>query len=161
MAFETQVIQDVKDFLLDELDQYAGCSESPYGSEVYYLLMSEPNTNGTLDFNRAESLEYLNAHRETLDSYLEYAIDESRLDFEDVYEWDESEEEYTYDEYVETDAESIKVAIYIYVAEAVLTLCPSIEKRRDEPFDMNDTELVQALKEELRLVNCAEVANLC
>ena len=82
MAFETQVIQDVKDFLLDELDEYAGCSESPYGSEVYYLLMSEPNTNGTLDFNRAESLEYLNAleHGAHIDELIErYAALDARI----------------------------------------------------------------------------------
>jgi hypothetical protein len=156
MAFEIQVVQDVKEFLLEELEEYAGCSEMPYGSEVYFLLTNEPNTNGTLDFDRQASLDYLNSHIPTLEAYLDYAIEEGFLDFEDVYEWSDTGES-SYDQYVEDNAEALKVAIYIDIAEIILMVCPCIESRRDVPFDMNDEELVSQLRNELRSIDCADV----
>ena len=116
MTIEHDVIQDVKDYLIDAVCQYTDCGLKPWGGDLASLLFEEPNANGTLDFSRAVSFRYLEEHpafTAAITDRMEHEY--GMLDPEDLYEYDEENDEYIESSYIEDNAE----AIYLQDGKAI------------------------------------------
>ena len=160
MAYiENDVLEDVRDYLLDNLDAYCGSDHlEVFGSDVWTVLFEEPNANGTLDFDRQKSLDYLYAHPGVLETTIDYMMNEiGSVDWEDVYEWDDEMECYSNREYVETYAEALKVSAYIFIGQVVLQMCPLIDRNADRLINIGDYDTCQLLSEQISKVPLAEV----
>ena len=160
MAIESDVIQDVKDYLsnITDSDTYFRCGEHPYGCDLNFLLFEEPNANGTLDFSRQVSLDYLNAHPRALAYVLdrmqhEYGI----IDDEDLYEYDEETDEWVDSDYVECNAEAIKVNLFMDIGSVILQCSQTVSLHWNSELDFDDENIYAAVHEEIENVSINEV----
>lgn len=160
MNIETDVIQDVKDYLFDvtDSDTYYQCGLRPYGCDLWSLLFEEPNANGTLDFSRQKSFDYLKAYPAALDYILDKMQHEyMSVDQEELYEYDEKSDEYVESDYVYCNAEAIKVTLFIDIGEVILQLCPTVESHWNDELDLDDEKIYEAIHREIEEVNVNEV----
>ena len=158
MAYiEQDVLEDVRDYLIDTLGAGYGGGDV-LGGELWTVLFEEPNANGTLDFSRQVSLDYIDAHPAALDVTIRYMVEElGSLDWEDVYEWDEDKQEDSNREYVETYAEALKVSMFIFIGQVILQMCPIVEKHLNSIIDLGDPEVLNTLYEQLEQAPLSEV----
>ena len=160
MAIENEVIQDVKDYLSNatDSDTYFQCGENPYGCDLNYLLFEEPNANGTLDFSRQVSFDYLQVHPQALSYIINRLQNEyGTVDYEDLYEYDEASDEYVESDYVECNAEAIKVNLFIDIGAVVLQLCPTVSEHWNSKLDFDDEVIYTAVHNEIAAVNINDV----
>ena len=157
MTIEHDVIQDVKDYLIDAVCQYTDCGLKPWGGDLASLLFEEPNANGTLDFSRAVSYRYLEEHpafTAAITDRMEHEY--GMLDPEALYEYDEETDEYIESSYIENNAEAIKVIGFFDVAQVILQLCPTVEAHWNEPLELEE-DIGDVLEAEIEAVDVAEV----
>ena len=160
MPIERSAIQDVKDYLLGvtDSDTYFQCGLKPYGCDLWALLFEEPNANGTLDFSRQVSFDYLKEHPAALEAALDKMQHELvMVDAEDLYEYDEEADDYVESDYVEFNAETIKVVLFIDIGEAILGLCPTVMEHWNDELDLDDARIYEAIHQEIAAVDCDEV----
>ena len=148
MGVEKQVVEDVRDYILDQLDEY----DETYIGDVYacelgWELLGEANVNGTITFSRDEAYHYLLDNPMATDGIIHKMIDELGYDWEDIYENGED-----YMDYIHDNAERVHVALYIDIANAILGECPTIQRYWNDRLSKAGSNVKNVIMEEVSSV---------
>ena len=163
MSVELNVIEDVRDFIVDELGEnnFSGLG-TICGCDLYSYVFEAPNANGSLDYNRTESFNYLELNHNAEAWVIHHMVNElGILDYDDLYGWgtyEEVEEEGS-TPYIEEHAEEIKVVLFISIGQVILEMCPTVREYWNHGLDLGDEEIYTTIVDEVENINIQRVAD--
>lgn len=119
----------VKEFLLDEIENYEDFYE--YGCDIAYLVTSEINSNGTVEFSTKGTIEKITDNFEEYGSVFEYMQD-------------------NFGEVINpfNNPERFDVQAYIIIAGQILSQVPIIQKNWNEQFILTE-EIIKQIQQHI------------
>ena len=154
--FEYDVLEEIRDYAIQQLLDYSDVAMDINCSEIGWLLTEEINANGSITYSREEARQFLLEHPLATDTTIRYMIESGLKDFEDIYYPEDAADDEingTYNVYIQWNAEEVHVTMYIAVVNDMIGSCPFVQQHWNEKIllDETATETIVAQLHELDL----------